>query len=70
MYKEKVFIVAFHQVFFPGIFLNRNGIGFELVEFFFGIGDLPCIILPALLQLPQLFPLPEMGGYKITIIKK
>ena len=48
---EKVFIIPFHQVFFPGIFLENYRIRLQLLQLLFGRGDLLLIILLTLFQL-------------------
>ena len=70
LYPEKVLVIPFHQVLFPGIFLQQCRVGLQLIEFLLGDCDLLFIVLFAFLQLHQLRALPEMTRYKVPGVKE
>ena len=68
--QEKIFIVSFHQVFFPGVFFQQGRIGLQLFQFFLGLCYLLFVVLFALFQFSQLPFFPEMAGNEVPGIKE
>ena len=68
--QEKILIILFHPVFFPGILFQKGGVGSQLFQFLTGGSDLLFVVLLAGFQLSQFLFFPEMAGDKVPGVEK
>ncbi len=67
---EQVFIVLFHPILFPGIFLQGTGIGPQLFQLLFCVFDLAQEIITAFFQLVEFVLVLKVGSNNILVIEE